>query len=83
MIMKKTKFFFRTQFLLIDKIFENKRGLELLTSRSLGYETSLEKFLYIFVIYYLTKFDDVVYKKVLELLQKLYLQICAIQFMTS
>ena len=83
MIMKKIKFFFRTQSLLMDKIFENKRGLELLTSRFLGYETSLEKFLYIFVIYYLTKFDDVVYKKVLELLQKLYLQICAIQFMTS
>ena len=83
MIMKKTNFFFRTQSLLMDKIFENKRGLELLTSRSLGYETSLEKFLYIFVIYYLTKFDDVVYKKVLELLQKLYLQVCAIQFMTS
>ena len=30
----------------MDKIIKNKRGLELETSRSSGYETSLEKFLH-------------------------------------
>ena len=39
-------FFFPTQFLLMDKIIENKRGLELVTSPSSGYKTSLKKFLY-------------------------------------
>ena len=37
---------FRTQSLLMDKIIINKRSLELVTSRSSGYEKSLEKFLY-------------------------------------
>ena len=31
---------------LMDKIIKNKSGLELVTSRSSGYETSSEKFLY-------------------------------------
>ena len=30
----------------MDKIIENKRGLELATSPSSGYKTSLKKFLY-------------------------------------
>ena len=30
----------------MDKIIKNKSGLELVTSRSSGYETSSEKFLY-------------------------------------
>ena len=34
-------------------------------------------------MYYLTKFDDVKYKAVFELFQKLHLQIYASQFMTS
>ena len=42
----KDYFFFRTQSLLIDEIIKNKRGFELVTSRSSGYETSSEKFLY-------------------------------------
>ena len=41
------------------QIIKNKRGLELVTSRTSGYETSLEKF-FLLVIYYLTKFDDVI-----------------------
>ena len=41
----------------MDKVIKNKKGLELVTSRSSGYETSSEKFLY--TLYYLTKFDDV------------------------
>ena len=39
-------FFFRIQSLSIDKIIKNKRGLEPVTSRYSGYETSSEKFLY-------------------------------------
>ena len=39
-------FFFRTQPLLMDKVIKKKRDLELVTSRSSGYKTSLEKFLY-------------------------------------
>ena len=39
-------FFFQTQSLLMDKVTKNKRSLELLTSRSSGYETNPEKFLY-------------------------------------
>ena len=38
--------FFRTQPLLMYKVIVNKRGLELVTSRSSGYETSSEKFRY-------------------------------------
>ena len=38
--------FFRTQSLSVDKIFKNIKALELATSRSSGYETSSEKFLY-------------------------------------
>ena len=39
-------FFFPTQSFLMDKAIKNKRKLELVTSPSLGYETSSEKFLY-------------------------------------
>ena len=39
-------FFIRTQSLLMDKSIKNKRGLELVISRSSGYETSSEKFPY-------------------------------------
>ena len=35
---KLTLFFFRTQFLLMDKIMKNKRDLELVTSGSSGYK---------------------------------------------
>ena len=42
---KVTLFFSQTQSLLIDKLIKNK-GLELVTSRSSGYKTSSEKFLY-------------------------------------
>ena len=35
-----------TQSLLMDKISKSKRGLELVTSRSSGYQASSEKFLY-------------------------------------
>ena len=39
-------FFIRTQSLLMDKSIKNKRDLELVISRSSGYETSSEKFPY-------------------------------------
>ena len=39
-----TYFFFRTHSLLIDKVINKKRGLELVTSRSSGYETSPQNF---------------------------------------
>ena len=42
----------------MDKVIKNKKGLELVTSRSSGHETSAEKSLY--SLYYLAKFDDVV-----------------------
>ena len=58
----------------MDRIIKNKRGLELVTSRSSGYETSSENLL---AMYYLTKSDDVIYKAVFELFQKLHLQIYA------
>ena len=45
-LQKLTLFFFRTQSLLMDKVIKNKRGLELVTSRSSGHKTSSEKFLY-------------------------------------
>ena len=38
---KLTWFFFRTQSLLIEKVIKNKRGLELVTSRSSDYEKKL------------------------------------------
>ena len=44
--LKKLPLFFRTQFLSIDKIIKNKKGLELVTKGYSGYETSSEKFLY-------------------------------------
>ena len=54
----------------MDKVIKNKRDLELVTSRSSGYEISSQKFLYwlyqrdirgiSLVIYYLTKFDVVI-----------------------
>ena len=42
----------------MDKIINNKRGLELVTSRSSGYETSSQNFF--LVIYYKPKFDGVI-----------------------
>ena len=39
-------FLFWTQSILMDKFIKNKRGLELVTNHSSGYETSSEKFLY-------------------------------------
>ena len=39
-------FSFRTQSLSIEKIIQNKRGLELATSHYSGYKTNSEKFLY-------------------------------------
>ena len=38
--------FFQNQSLLMEEVIKNKRGLELMTSRSLGYETSSRKILY-------------------------------------
>ena len=34
----------------MDKVIKNKRGLELVTSHYSGHETSLEKFLYLYVL---------------------------------
>ena len=42
----------------MDKITENKRGLELVNSRSSGYKTSFKN-ICLFVMYYLTKSNDV------------------------
>ena len=42
----KVYFFFRIQSLLMDKVIENERGLELVTSRFSGRKASSEKFLY-------------------------------------
>ena len=53
-------FFFWAQYLLMDKIIKNKKGLELVTSCSSVYITSSEK-IPLLVMYYLTKFDDVMY----------------------
>ena len=39
-------FFFRTQSLLMDKIIKNKRGVELMPSRTSGYEKRSAKLLY-------------------------------------
>ena len=45
----------------MDKIIENKRGLELVTSHSSGYEISLKNFFISYrYIHYLTKFDGVI-----------------------
>ena len=43
---KLTLFFLLNQSLLMNKVFKNKRGLELVTSWSSSYETSSEKLLY-------------------------------------
>ena len=39
-------FFFRTQSLLMDKIIKNKRGVELMPSRTSGYEKRSAKLLH-------------------------------------
>ena len=44
--LKKANFVFSFEPSLFDKIIKNKRGLELVTSRSSGYKISSEKFLY-------------------------------------
>ena len=43
----------------MDNVIKNKMGLELVTSHSSGYKTSSEK-IPLLVIYYLTKFDDII-----------------------
>ena len=43
----------------MGKAIKNKRGLELVTSGSSGYKTSSEK-IPLLVIYYLTKFGDII-----------------------
>ena len=53
----KVYFFFQTECFLMDKFIKNKRSLELVTSLSSGHET-ISKIL-LFVLYYLTKFDDI------------------------
>ena len=50
-------FFFPTQSLLMDRIIKDKRGLELVISRSSGYEVVQKNS---FIMYYLSKFDDVI-----------------------
>ena len=54
-----TVFFLSNPVDLVDKIIKNKRGLELVTSSFSGYKTSSENFP-LLVMYYLTKFDDVI-----------------------
>ena len=39
-------FFFQTQFLLVDKVIKNKRGLETSSKKISGNKTSSEKFYY-------------------------------------
>ena len=56
---------------------KNKRGLELVTSRSSGNKTSSKK-IPLLVMYYLTKFLMMYYKEVFEIFQKLHLLIYAI-----
>ena len=64
-----------------DKIvMKNKRGLELLTSRTSGYKTSSEKFRYLWCITWPSLMTQ--HKVVFELFQKLHLLIYASQFMT-
>ena len=41
----------------MDKDIKDKKGLELMTSRSSGYKTSSKQFLFL-VMYYLTSSDD-------------------------
>ena len=65
----------------MDKIIKNKRALELATSHSSGHKTSSEKFLYL--LYIIWPSLMIWFKVVLELFQKLHLQIYASQFMTS
>ena len=64
----------------MGKVIKDKRGLELVTSRSSGHETSSGKFLYSYIIWPSLMMEC---KAVFELLQKLHLQIYASQFMTS
>ena len=73
-------FFFWTQSLLMDKVIQIKKGLELVTSCSLGYKTSTEKFLYLLCIMWQSLM--MYYEAVFELLQKLHLEIYGSQFMT-
>ena len=65
----------------MGKAIKNKRDLELVTSRSSGFERRSEKFLYsLYIIWPSLMWSSEV---AFELLQKLYLQIYASQFMTS
>ena len=65
----------------MDKVIKNKRGLELVTKRSLCHKTSSEKFLYLLRTIWqsLIMYCGAVF----ELFQKLHLQVYASQFMTS
>ena len=58
----------------MDKVTKNKSCLQLVTSRSLGHKTSLEKCLYL--LYIIWAILMIQCKAVLELFQKLHLQIC-------
>ena len=73
-------FFIRLQSFLMHKAFKSKRDLALMTSLSSGYETHSKTFF--LIIFYLTKFDDLIWSS-FWVIQKLYLQIYASQFMTS
>ena len=64
----------------MDKVIKIKKGLELVTSCSLGYKTSTEKFLYLLCIMWQSLM--MYYEAVFELLQKLHLEIYGSQFMT-
>ena len=57
----------------MDKIIKTKKGPELVTSRSSGYETSSEKFLYLLCI--ISSSLMMSYKAVFELFRKLHLQV--------
>ena len=65
----------------MDKVIKSKRDLELVTSRSSGYETSSEKFLYLSHIIWPSLMMEC--KAVLELFQKLHLQTYASKFIAS
>ena len=44
----------------MDKVIKNKRGLELVTSSSSSNKKKLGRKISLLVMYYLTKFDDVI-----------------------
>ena len=56
---KLTYFFFRAQFLLIGKNMKNKKGLELVASLLFRFQSKFRK-ISLLVVYYLSKFDDII-----------------------